>query len=96
VPDPDTEGLYAIACPAFCPSKKGRLGVRACNERLDAWRDSDMFSEASLPGLDVDVDGKNIYARLGFFGDRSIDVGLYGSDCDAVACMNIVSTAHWR
>lgn len=55
-----------------------------------------MFSEASLPGLDVDVDGKNIYARLGFFGDRSIDVGLYGSDCDAVACMNIVSTAHWR
>lgn len=41
----------------------------------------EMLREASSVWEDVDVDGRNMYARFGFVGDKKIVVGLYGTDC---------------
>ena len=48
---------------------------------------------ASWLWVDDDVDGRNMYAKLGSFGDKNIDVGLYGSDWDIVKSRQREETA---
>jgi hypothetical protein len=53
----------------------------------------DAFNKASWLWVDEDVDGRNIYAKLGSFGDKNIVVGLYGSDCDIETSRQMEETA---